>query len=225
MDNIINSFFNLQSLQLIYPLLIQGVWLTILLALIAAPLSILTGLTVAIAYTFGGKGLRLAILILIDFFRSFPVMLLLVVVFYGLPAAGIRFDAFTAIVVALVLNNTGYFGEIFRAGLASVDRGQFEASSALGMSRTQAMIHIILPQVVRNVLGPLVTNALELVKATSIASTVAVPELLRSARMAQEHTFNPTPLAAAALIYFVLLWPLSRWASHVEGQNIRARVR
>ena len=178
----------------------------------------------AIIYTLGSRPVRIAVLVLIDLLRSFPVLLLLVVVFYGLPAAGIRFDAFTAIVVALVLNNTGYFGEIFRAGLASIDKGQFEASETLGMSRSQTMAYIILPQVVGKVLGPLVTNALELVRATSIASTGAVPGVLRAARMAQEHTYNPTPLLAAAVIYFVLLWPISRWASHMESKAIRARA-
>lgn len=220
MRELIDNFANLDSLAEIYPLLLQGLWLTVLLAAVALPVSAAGGLLVALLYSFSGPVGRRVVLALIDLLRAFPVLVLLVLVFYGLPFLGIRLGGFAAVVLALALNNTGYFGEIFRAGLASIPTGQSEAAAALGLDRFRTLILILLPQAVRKVIAPLAGNALELVKTTSIGSLVAMPELLRSARVAQEQTYNPTPLMAAALIYFVLLWPFTRWVAAAEQRAI-----
>ena len=132
-------------------------------------------------------------------------------------------SGFGAAVLAVGLNNAGYFGEIFRAGLLSVPAGQTEAATALGLNRFLATVLVVLPQAVRKTLAPLAGNAVELVKTTSIASLVALPELLRSARVAQEQTYNPTPLMAAAAIFFVLLWPVSRWVAVLEFRALTRR--
>ncbi|MBP1845494.1 polar amino acid transport system permease protein [Rhizobium petrolearium] len=220
MDLFLENFASLASLQQIYPLLLQGLELTVLLALVTLPLSIATGLAVAIIYSFGGSLVRRLTILLIDLLRSFPVIVLLILIFYSLPFFGIRLGNFTAVVVALTINNTGYFGEIFRAGLQSISKGQHEAAAALGLHRGHTMMLIILPQVLKKVLAPLASNSLELIKTTSIASMVALPELLRSARVAQEQTYNPTPLTAAAVIFFVMLWPFSHWVSRMERRAI-----
>lgn len=220
MSQFLDNFFNIGSLLRIYPLLLQGLQITILLAIVTLPLALLSGLAVAILYSFGGRGARRLLIVVIDFLRSFPVLVLLVLIFYGLPFVGVTLGGFAAVVVAMVLNNTGYFGEIFRAGLESVPKGQYEAAAALGFHRFRAMILIILPQAVRKVVAPLASNALELVKTTSIAALVALPELLRSARVAQEQTYNPTPLMAAAVIFFILLWPFARWVAYLERRAL-----
>ena len=220
MQDFIDNFANLDSLLEIYPLLLQGLELTALLSLVALPVSIAGGLLVALAYSFSGTVARRLLLAVIDLLRAFPVLVLLVLVFYGLPFLGIRFGGFTAVIVALALNNTGYFGEIFRAGLASIPAGQAEAAAALGLGRFHVLLLVLLPQAVRKLVAPLAGNALELVKTTSIGALVAMPELLRSARVAQEQTYNPTPLMAAALIYFVLLWPFTRWVAVAERRAI-----
>jgi len=125
-----------------------------------------------------------------------------------------------AAVLALVLNNSGYYGEIFRAGIEAVPRGQREAALSLGLRPVYSVFLIVLPQAIRIVIAPLATNSLELIKTTSIASLVALPELLRSARVAQEQTYNPTPLMAAAVIFFVLLWPLARLVARLERKML-----
>ncbi|HEY8614064.1 MAG TPA: amino acid ABC transporter permease [Roseomonas sp.] len=220
MDLLLENFANLDSLLQIYPLLLQGLRLTALLAAVALPVSIVGGLTVALLYSFGGRVTRGILIVIIDFLRAFPVLVLLVLVFYGLPFLGVTLGSFTAVVFALGLNNTGYFGEIFRAGLASIPRGQSEAAAALGLNRFHILLLVMLPQALRKVLAPLAGNALELIKTTSIGSLVAMPELLRSARVAQEQTYNPTPLMAAAAIYFILLWPFARWVAVLERRAI-----
>ncbi|WP_454854533.1 amino acid ABC transporter permease [Rhizobium binxianense] len=223
MDLFLQNFANPASFLQIYPLLLQGLELTVLLALVTLPLSIMAGLAVAILYSFGGSATRRVVIVLIDLLRSFPVIVLLILIFYSLPFFGITLGNFTAVVVALVINNTGYFGEIFRAGLQAIPRGQHEAAAALGLHRGHTMMLIVLPQVLRKVLAPLASNSLELVKTTSIASMVALPELLRSARVAQEQTYNPTPLTAAAVIFFIMLWPFSHWVSRMERRAIIGR--
>lgn len=212
----IENFLNIDSLLEIYPLLLQGLRFTIMLAGVALPLSIAWGLVVAVAYSFHIRWFNILLIGYIDLVRSFPVVVLLVLIFYGLPFLGLKFGGFTAAVLAIALNNSGYYGEIFRAGIEAVPKGQGEAGRALGLRTRHIIALIILPQAIRKALAPLASNSLELVKTTSIAALVALPELLRSARVAQEQTYNPTPLMAAAAIYFVLLWPFARWVAVLE---------
>jgi polar amino acid transport system permease protein len=223
MELLLENFANVDSLLRIYPLLLQGLIYTIWLSAAALPLGILFGLTIAVIYSFRNRWLNIALLIYIDFFRSFPVVVLLILIFYGLPFLGLTLGGFTATVLAIVLNNSGYYGEIFRAGILSVPPGQTDAARALGFKPLHVVFYVILPQAVRNVLAPLASNSLELVKTTPIAALVALPELLRSARVAQEQTYNPTPLMAAAVIFFVILYPFARWVARLERQSLKAR--
>ncbi|WP_445504718.1 amino acid ABC transporter permease [Microvirga sp. G4-2] len=223
MELFLENFANWDSLEQIYPLLLQGLELTLLIAVVALPLAIAAGLAIGVLYSFGIRPLNAFLLVYIDVLRSFPVLVLLILIFYSLPFLGLNLSGFSAVVLAIVLNNSGYYGEIFRAGILSVPRGQREASHALGFNAIQTVTFIILPQAIRNVLAPLASNSLELVKTTSIAAMVALPELLRSARVAQEQTYNPTPLAAAAVIFFVLLWPAARWVARLERRILATR--
>ena len=189
----------------------------------ASPLIVGLGLFVAVLYSFHLRFLNPLLIIWVDALRAFPVLVLLVLVFYGLPFVGINLPQFAAAVLALALNSGGYYGEIFRAGIEAVPRGQTEAARSTGLSAWQAAFSVVLPQAVRHVLAPLAGNTLELIKTTSIATAVALPELLRSARVAQETTYNPTPLTAAALIYFLLLWPLTRLVARLERKMVASR--
>ena len=217
----LDNFADWASLTQIWPLLWQGLQLTIILAAVTLPLAILVGLVIAIVYSFHNKALNILLLVWIDLFRSFPVLVLLILIFYGLPFLGLKLPSFAACVLALTLNNTGYYGEIFRAGIEAVPIGQREAARALGLRPLQIVFLVILPQAIARVLAPLASNSLELVKTTSIASLVALPELLRSARVAQEQTYNPTPLTAAAVIFFILLWPFARWVAKLERDMLK----
>jgi polar amino acid transport system permease protein len=223
MQLLLENFANLDSLKRIYPLLLQGLVYTFWLSVVALPLGMLLGLAIAVLYSFKHRWLNIALLIYIDLFRSFPVLVLLILIFFGLPFLGLTLGGFAAAVLAIVLNNSGYYGEIFRAGILSVPQAQSDAARALGFKPLPLIFHIVLPQAIRNVLAPLASNSLELVKTTPIAALVALPELLRSARVAQEQTYNPTPLTAAAVIFFVMLYPFARWVARLERQALKAR--
>ena len=220
MDGFVHNFFNLAILEEMYPFLLNGLWMTIKLCLVVIPMGIAVGGAVAVLYSFHVKVLNILLIVYVDFFRSFPPLVLLIFVFYGLPFLGVDVPSFAAVVLAFTLNTSSYYGEIFRAGIESVPKGQREAARSTGLGPLQTMLHVILPQATRNVAPDLISNTLEVVKVTSLASVVALPELLRLARVAQGLSYNPTPLVAAAIIYLLMLWPLVRLLSRLERRTI-----
>lgn len=222
MDQLI-TFFDPAVLIEIWPLLLQGIGLTLLLSIAIVPGAILAGLVLATAFSFRIRLLNAFLIVYIDFMRSFPPLVLIILIFYGLPFLGIRLGEVTAFTLAVVLNGSSYYGEIFRAGIQSIPKGQFEAARSTGFTALQTMTTIILPQAIRNVIPPLAGNTIELVKGTSLASIVAIPELLRNARIGQGLTYSPTPLIAAALIYLILLWPAVRSLSKLERRVLVRR--
>jgi len=223
MDDFLYNFANLDALMRVWPLLAKGLLMTLLLALVIVPGGMLLGLAVAVLHSLQLRWLNWILIVYVDFFRSFPPIVLLIFIYYALPALGIDLPAFLAASLGLILNSSGYYGEIFRAGIESIPRGQTEAARSTGLTRMQTMLWVVLPQAVRNVIPPLTTNTLEVIKNSSIASVVALQELLKSARTAESIVFNPTPLVAAAAIYFVLLWPLVRLVSALDRRQLAGR--
>lgn len=218
MEAILENFFNVPVFLETYPLLVRGLWVTLQLVAVVVPAATLLGLGVATLYAFHIRFVNPLLILYVDLLRSFPPLVLLILIYFGLPFLGVELISFVAVVVALVLNGSSYYGEIFRAGIESIGRGQWEAARSTGLAMPQTLLFVVLPQAIRNVLPPLATNTLELIKATSIASVVALPELLRTARIAQGNVYNPTPLMVAALVYFLLLWPFVRLLSRLERQ-------
>ena len=124
----------------------------------------------------------------------------------------------------MVLNGGAFFGEIFRAGIEAVPRGQWDAGTALGLRPWQVFRRVVLPQSIHPVVPPLASNVVELAKATSLAAAVSLPDLLTSARQAQDIVYNPTPLVVAGLIYLVTFWPLVRLVSILETRSLSRRI-
>lgn len=216
MDRIAATFFNLDIMQQALPLLLQGAVMTLKLCAVVIVLGLIGGLCTALMAVSPRAWLRWPTVVLIDFFRALPPLVLLIFVFSGLPFAGLEMSPFMAVVVAFLLNNSAYYAEIFRAGINSVPEGQAEAARATGLSPLQAMAHVVLPQAVRNVLPDLLSNTVEVVKMTSLASVVSLAELLYSANMARSVTYNSSPLVLAAVMYLAVLWPLVRVISRYQ---------
>ena len=219
----IEVFLNQEIILAAWPILLAGLWSTILLSLMVVPLGMIGGIILAILSTARSRWVRWPLMAWVDFFRAFPPLVLLIFLYAALPFAGLELGAFGCVAIGFFLNTGAYYGEILRAGIESVPTGQMEAARSTGLSRLQAMTYVILPQAVRNVLPDLVSNTLEVVKLTSIASVVALPELLFQARQAQSVTYNPTPIVVAAIAYFILLWPLVRLVSRLENSAIAGR--
>ena len=146
--------------------------------------------------------------------RGTPLMLQLLFVYFALPMIGIRLPDIAAALLAFTLNYAAYFAEIFRAGIQSVPKGQYEAAKTLGMNYTQTMRRIILPQVIRIVLPPVSNETINLVKDTSLIYILAMNDLLRVARTIVQREFDMTPFLIAGIFYlamkFVLTWMFKR---------------
>jgi polar amino acid transport system permease protein len=216
MEAITQQFFNLAVMKQALPLILIGLRQTLLICLIVIPLGLAGGLAVALTSLSRRRAVRWPAIALLDLFRSVPPLVLLIFVYAGLPFAGVRPSPLLAVAVAFFLNTSSYYGEIYRAGIESVGLGQWDAARSTGLGAGQALAYVVLPQAVRNVLPDLISNTVEVVKLTSIASVVALPELLYSADMARSVTFNSSPVVLAAAIYLAMLWPIVRLISRLE---------
>jgi len=219
----IETFFNPEIIAAAYPIVLSGLLNTILLSLLVVPLGFTGGLILALLASARQPWVRWPLMAWVDFFRAFPPLVLLVLLFAGLPFAGLELNGFACVAIAFFLNTGSYYGEILRAGIDSVPKGQVEAARSTGLSGLQTTAFVVLPQAVRNVLPDLLSNTLEVVKLTSLGSVVAVPELLFQARQAQSVTYNPTPIVMAAVVYFLILWPVVRLLSRLENRALAGR--
>lgn len=213
---LIEFFFNFKKLKGNWWILRDGLGVTLMLAVISAAGSILVGLAVAVLRAYQSRTLDLFLKIYVDIFRSSPMVVIMVVLFFALPYVGISLGSILTTVVALSLGYGAYASESFRAGIEAVHSGQIEAARSLGLSRWQTIRMIILPQAVPVVIPPLTGNMVAMLKDTAVASLVAAPELLKRARELYTSKTNPTPLVAAALIYLVVLIPLVRVVNLLE---------
>ncbi|MCP4070499.1 MAG: amino acid ABC transporter permease [Hyphomicrobiales bacterium] len=216
MDQIIDQFFNFKIMLEAWPIMWRGLMMTLLICAAVIPLGLIGGLLVALAGTSSTTWFRWLVIVYIDLFRAIPPLVLLILIYSGLPFAGIRLSPFTAVCLAFFLNNSAYFGEVYRAGIESIGEGQSEAARSTGLTQIQTMAYVVLPQAVRNVLPDLISNTIEVVKLTSLASVVALPELLYSSDMARSLTYNASPIVMAALLYLIILLPAVRALTRFE---------
>lgn len=193
--------------------MMDGAKVTLQMFFITLVLSLPLGLVMALARISKYKPLSFLVETYIWLMRGTPLMLQLLFVYYALPLipyVGIRLPDFPAAVIAFVLNYAAYFAEIFRAGIQSIERGQYEASKALGMNYVQTMQRIILPQMIKRVLPPVSNETITLVKDTSLIYVLAMNDLLRVARTIVQREFDMTPFIIAAVFYLamtlVLTW-------------------
>ena len=188
----------------------------VIVSAVRTPIGRFQGTLAAIAATSNSQVARILTRIYADFFRAIPPLVLLIFIYSALPFAGIDLSPLTAVVIAFVLNNSSFYGEIFRAGIQSIGQGQWHAARATGLNVSQTLVYVIIPQASRNVLPDLASNTLEVVKLTALASVVSFSELLYSADMARSVTYNATPIVMAAAIYLIIMWPLVRLVGRLE---------
>ncbi|QPC85744.1 ABC transporter permease subunit [Mesorhizobium sp. NBSH29] len=216
MPGFVDTFLNIDVFIRILPMLLKGVTNTVLLALTTIIFGGIVGVILCLMRLYGPRWLRLLAVMYVDIFRALPILVVLVLIYYALPFLGIRLNAFVSATMALGLVFSSFTAEVLRAGIQSIPIGQFEASQALGMPFWVTIYKVILPQAFRVAIPPHTSNSVAIAKDTSLASVVAMPDLLKQATDAQALTANPTPLIAAALMYLIVLWPLVRMVSYLE---------
>ncbi|MGL6484761.1 amino acid ABC transporter permease [Aeromonas caviae] len=200
-----------------WPLLSAGLIFTVPLTLITFVLGIVLGLSVALARLYGPAPLVILVRFYVWLIRGTPLLVQLFLIFYGLPSAGIVLDAFTAAVIGFTLNIGAYSSEIIRATLAAIPKGQWEAAYSIGMNWPQVMWRVILPQAARIAVPPLSNTFISLVKDTSLAAAVTVPELFQAAQRLASVTYEPLILyIETALIYLMFSSVLSTLQDKLE---------
>jgi len=203
-------------------ILVKAAGMTVLLAVVAMPLAIVIGLLIALLRLYGPAPLRWLAIVYVEILRGTPLLLQLYVVFYLLPEVGIAIPAFWAAIAGLAINYSAYEAEIYRAGLQAVPRGQMEAALALGMSQSQALRRVVVPQAVRIVVPPVTNDFIAMFKDTSVCSVITVMELTKAYSVQRNDTGATLELAAlTALLYLAMSIPLARLASYLEKRMTR----
>ncbi|MFQ2561138.1 amino acid ABC transporter permease [Aeromonas caviae] len=209
-----------------WPLLSAGLIFTVPLTLITFVLGIVLGLSVALARLYGPAPLVILVRFYVWLIRGTPLLVQLFLIFYGLPSAGIVLDAFTAAVIGFTLNIGAYSSEIIRATLAAIPKGQWEAAYSIGMNWPQVMWRVILPQAARIAVPPLSNTFISLVKDTSLAAAVTVPELFQAAQRLSSVTYEPLILyIETALIYLMFSSVLSTLQDRLEQRLAHKETR
>ncbi|RGS73121.1 MULTISPECIES: amino acid ABC transporter permease [unclassified Mitsuokella] len=198
--------------------MLEGSEITLEIFFITLILALPLGLMAALGRLSKWRPVSFLMEIYIWIMRGTPLMLQLLFVYFALPMIGIRLPDIAAALLAFTLNYAAYFAEIFRAGIQSVPKGQYEAAKTLGMSYPQTMRRIILPQVIRIVLPPVSNETINLVKDTSLIYILAMNDLLRVARTIVQREFDMTPFLIAGIFYlamtFVLTWLFKKLEAH-----------
>jgi polar amino acid transport system permease protein len=207
-----------------FPMLLMGVPLTLGLTLVAFIVGTAVALPIAMARVTHVPGVSQLALGWIEFFRTTPPLMHIVWAYYALPVLiGIKLDAFTVVAGALACSTSAQMAEIFRGGILAVPRGQWDASQVLGLTPWQRMWWIVLPQTVRLVLAPGCNTLVSLLKQSSLAAVIALPEIMNRGWILAAQSFRPIEvLTLVALIYFVLTWPLVLLAAALEKRSALA---
>jgi polar amino acid transport system permease protein len=199
------------------PFMFEGSIVTIELFVLTLVMSLPLGLPVALGSNSKIKPLSLFCKVYVWIFRGTPLLLQLFFFYFFFPMAlNIQMNAFATVVLTYVLNYAAYFAEIYRGGINSIDRGQYEAAHALGLSKKQTMVDIVLPQTMKAILPPVVNEAITLVKDTALASTLPVIELMKATNSAVNRTTDMTPFLFAAIIYLIMTFVLTVVAGRLE---------
>ncbi|MCS0528550.1 amino acid ABC transporter permease [Klebsiella grimontii] len=200
------------------PVLLKGLGVTLELWLLAGIVGTLLGLAVGVVRSRGPRFFYPLTSTFVEVFRNTPVLIQLIWFYYAFPVlVGIQFSTFGAAALALTLYTAAYSTEIFRSGLQSIERGQWEGAKALGMPPGVMLRRIILPQVFRRMLPALTNRMIELAKVTSLASILTVNELMYQGRLLSSTWYRPVEIfTVVALLYFVLIWPGSYLAARLE---------
>ena len=220
MDRIAENFFDLAVMAKYLPSILDGVWVTVHLAVLIVLSGLALGFVLAVVRAFQIRPVNWLIVLVADVFRALPPIVVMIVFYFALPFVGISMSGFVVAWLSLTLVLASFAEEIFWTGILSVDRGQWEAARSTGLGFLGTLRDVVLPQAVRLTIPPLTNRTIVITKSTAIASVVAVQEILTQASAAQAFSANTTPLMMAAVAYLAIFLPLvvlSRWVESRFG--------
>ena len=219
LEQLVFTFFNGEVAARYLPQILKGAVVTIELGLAIIAAGLAMGLLLAYLRSLPSRALRLVIRIWVDIFRALPPLVLIILFYYALPFLGFSLSAFAATWLALTLVLAAFSEEVFWAGIESQPRGVMEAARSTGLTHTQAMAHVILPQACRLMIAPLTNRVIAITKGTAYGSVAALNEILNEATSATSFAGNPTPLMLGAIGYLVIFLPVVIAGRYIERRH------
>jgi polar amino acid transport system permease protein len=213
-DRFVETFFNAKVMAKYLPDIAYGMLVTVELAALVIVTGIGLGLALALIRSLGLRPLNWLIVFVVDLFRALPPLVIIVFIYFALPAVEIAPSGFVSTWLSLMLVLTAFSEEIFWAGITSIPRGQWEAARSTGLSYGQTLVSVVLPQALRLTIPPLTNRTIAITKGTALGTVVAVSEILGMASSAVSNSYNPSPLTLGAGAYLILFFPMvvaGRW--------------
>ena len=213
-ERFVDAFFNARVMAKYLPDIAHGMLVTIELAALVIAAGLAAGLALALVRSLGLRPVNLLIVFVVDLFRALPPLVIIVFIYFGLPAVELSPSGFVSTWLSLTFVLMAFSEEIFWAGITSIARGQWEAARSTGLSYGQALMHVVLPQALRLTIPPLTNRTIAITKGTALGTVVAVSEILGMASSAVSNSYNPSPLTLAAIAYLILFLPMvivGRW--------------
>lgn len=213
-DRFTDTFFNTAVMAKYLPTIVDGFILTVRLAILVIISGIALGLFLAVIRAIGIRPLNWLIIFVVDLFRALPPLVIIVLIYFGLPSAGLSPDVFAATWLSLTLVLMAFTEEIFWAGITAVPRGQWEAARSTGLGFGRTLGWVVLPQAIRLTIPPLTNRTIAITKGTALGSVIGLADILSQASSGVSHSFNPSPLTLGAIAYLILFLPVviaGRW--------------
>lgn len=213
-ERFLDNFFNPEVIATYYPSIVDGFILTIYLAVLIVITGLLLGLVLALLRSLQIRLVNLFIILYVDVLRAIPPLVIIILIYFGLPGIGLTMSGFVVTWLSLTMVLSAFSEEIFRAGILAVPKGQWEAARSTGLSFWQTLTVVVMPQAIRLTIPPLTNRTIAITKGTALGSVVAVAEILNQATTAQSFSGNASPLMLGALAYIVLFLPVvvcGRW--------------
>lgn len=217
-ERFVDTFFKAELIAATLPKIISGMGMTLLIAALVVVTGILLGLVLAALRSYRIAPITVMIVIFADIMRALPPLVLVLIVYFGLPNVGITLSGFVVLWLVLSLVLAAFAEEIFWAGIISIRKGQWEAARATGLTYTATLTSVILPQAVRLTIPPLTNRTIAITKNTALGTVIGVPEILNQATTAVSFTGNATPLMMGAVAYLIIFIPVVMLGRMIENR-------
>jgi polar amino acid transport system permease protein len=210
----IDTFFKPEMIAQYWPSIAKGMGVTLLLAAAIVATGLTLGLLLACIRAYRIRAVNVLIVIFVDVFRALPPLVAILLIYFGLPNVGLNIPSFAVLWLVLACVLAAFAEEIIWAGITATHKGQWEAARSTGLTFTQTLAHVVLPQAIRLGVPPLTNRTIAITKNTALGTVIGVGEILNQATTAQSFTGNATPLMMGAIAYLILFIPiisLGRW--------------
>ena len=216
MNAFLETFFKPNLIAQYLPSILKGVLVTIEIAFAVVITGLALGLLLAVIRSFQIKPLNALIVVFVDMFRALPPLVIVLLVYFGLPNVGFSIPSFAVLWLVLSLVLAAFAEEIFWAGILSVPKGQWEAARSTGLTFLGTLCYIVLPQAVRLTVPPITNRTVAITKNTALGTVIGVPEILNQATTAVSFSANATPLMMGAIAYIILFIPVVAFGRYLE---------